>query len=55
MYPRYRLEVLVVFDASRSGGTILLGVGNYLASFVGGSTESIDSGMVIRSAFEAVV
>jgi len=45
----------VVFDASRSRGTILLGVGNtvlrgisdYSASFVGGSTKLIDSGVVI--------
>ena len=51
------------FDASRSRGTILLGVGvivlrgisDCLASFVGGSTKLIDSGVVIWSAFKVVI
>ena len=47
LYPKYRLEVLVVFDASRSGSTILLGVGNCLASFVGSSSELFNSGDTI--------
>jgi len=38
-----------------SGGTVLRRISNCLTSFIGGSTESIDLGMVIRSAFEAVV
>ena len=37
----------MVFDASRSGGTILLGVGNCSASFIGGSSKSFDLGDTI--------
>ena len=41
-----------MFVSSRSGDTVLLGVGNCLVSFVGGSAESFDLGVVICSIFE---
>jgi len=52
----------VVFNASRSRGTILLevsntvlrGISNYLVSFIGGSTKLINLGVVIWSAFKVV-
>jgi hypothetical protein len=37
----------MVFISSRSGDTILLGVGNYLISFIGGSTELFNLGVVL--------
>ena len=41
-----------MFVSSRSRDTVLLGVGNCLVSFVGGSTKSFDLGVVICSIFE---
>jgi hypothetical protein len=41
-----------VIVSGRSGDSILLGVGNWLISFVGGSAESFDLGIVIWSIFE---
>ena len=37
----------MVFDASRSRSTILLGVGNCSASFIGGSSKSFNLGDTI--------
>ena len=41
-----------MFVSSRSGDTVLLGVGNCLISFVGRSAESFDLGVVVYSIFE---
>ena len=41
-----------MFVSGRSGDTVLLGVGNYLVSFVGGSAKSFDLGVVVCSIFE---
>jgi len=43
-------NIVVIF-----GNTVLRGNSNCSVSFTGDSTESINSGVVIRSAFEAVV
>jgi len=37
----------MVFVFNRSKDTVLLGVGNYLVSFIGGSTELFNIGVVI--------
>jgi hypothetical protein len=42
----------VVFIFSRSGDTILLGVSNYLISFIGSSTKSFNLGVVVYSIFK---
>ena len=41
-----------MFISSRSRDTILLGVGNYLVSFIGRSAKLFDLGVVICSIFE---
>ena len=41
-----------MFISSRSGDTVLLGVGNCLVSFVGGSAKSFDLGVVVCSIFK---
>jgi len=41
-----------VFDSGKSGDTVLLGVGNYLISFVRGSAALFDLGIVVCSTFE---
>ena len=41
-----------MFVSSRSGDTVLLGVGNCLISFVGRSTKSFNLGVVVCSIFE---
>ena len=41
-----------MFISSRSGNTILLGVGNYLISFIGSSAKSFNLGVVVYSIFK---
>ena len=41
-----------MFVSSRSRDTILLGVGNYLISFIGRSAKSFNLGVVVYSIFE---
>ena len=41
-----------MFVSSRSGDTVLLGVGNCLVSFIGGSAKLFDLGVVFCSIFE---
>jgi hypothetical protein len=41
-----------VFVSSRSGDTVLLGVGNCLVSFVGGSAKLFNLGVVVCSIFK---
>ena len=41
-----------MFISSRSRDTVLLGVGNYLISFIGRSAKSFDLGVVVCSIFE---
>ena len=41
-----------MFVSSRSGDTVLLGVGNCLVSFIGGSAESFNLGVVVYSIFK---
>ena len=41
-----------MFISSRSRDTVLLGVGNYLISFIGCSAKSFDLGVVVCSIFK---
>ena len=41
-----------MFISSRSRDTALLGVSNYLVSFIGGSTKSFNLGVVVYSIFK---
>ena len=44
-----------MFVSSRSRETVLLGVGNCLVSFVGGSTKLFNLGVVVYSIFKVDV